>query len=141
MAPLSPPLLLPVSEEGEGVVPLRYMNQPEKGRNSEHKTYVGVEDDEMEEEKGTVVPVILNCSDWARMAFPVGFFWTKLIWKPLPVGQPVAGPSTVVEPEEVRTFSFNMMLTFGVFCCRERNTSRRTMQVMDKRNVGQAEVS
>lgn len=116
------------------------MNQLEKGRNSGRETYVGVEDDEMEEEKGTVVPVMLNCSDWARIAFPVGFRWTRLIWKPLPVGQPVAGPSTVAEPEEVRTLSFNMMLTFGVFCCREPNTSGRTMRAIGKWIVGQAAV-
>jgi len=61
MAPLSPPLLLPVSEE-EGVVPLTYTSQLGKGGNPGHETYVGVEDDEMEE-KGTVVPVMLNCSD------------------------------------------------------------------------------
>ena len=74
------------------------------------------------------------------MALPVVVCWTKLIWKPLPVGQPVAGPSTVAEPEEVRILSFNTVLKFGVFCCRERNTSGRTMRAMGKQNVGQAEV-
>lgn len=66
-----------------------------------------------EEEKGTVVPVILNCWDWARMATPVGFCWTMLIWKPLPVGQPVEGPFTVVEPSEVETFCFKRTLILG----------------------------
>lgn len=62
------------------------------------------------EEKGVVVPVMLNCWDWARMFIPVGFSWTKLIWKPSPVGQPLAGPSTVAEPPEEGTFSFKVVL-------------------------------
>ena len=32
-----------------------------------------VDDDTMEEVKGVVVPLILNCWDWARMLNPVGF--------------------------------------------------------------------
>jgi len=75
-----------------------------------------VDDDTTEEEKGVVVPVMLNCWDWARMLTPVGFSWTKLIWKPLPVGQPLEGPSTVVEPPEEGTFSFKVALKFGVDC-------------------------
>lgn len=120
-----------------------------------HNTYVGVGEgvsemvgdpdetdenfDEMEEAKETVLPVILNWGDWARMATPVGFCWTKLIWKPLPIGQPLAGPSTLVEPAEVRTLLFKMTLMFGVFCCRGRSAGGRTMQ-MSKWNVDQAEV-
>ena len=92
------------------------MGQPEGGGNPGEKTYV--EDvDEMSEVKGVVVPVMLNCWDWTRMATPVGFCWTKLIWKPLPVGQPTAGPSTVVEPPSVGTLAFKMTLMFGVVCC------------------------
>jgi len=75
-------------------------------------------DDDTTEEKGVVVPVMLNCWDWARILTPVGFSWTKLIWKPLPVGQPLDGPSTVVEPPEEGTFSFKVALKFGVDCCR-----------------------
>jgi len=71
-------------------------------------------DEETEELKGVVVPVMLNCWDWARMPTPVGFCWIKLIWKPLPVGQPLAGPSTVVEPLEVVTSCFKTTLMFGV---------------------------
>lgn len=76
-----------------------------------------LEDPEELEEKGVVVPVMLNCWDWARMATPVGFCWTKLIWNPLPVGQPLEGPSTSMDPAEVRTFSFKGVLMFGVTCC------------------------
>ena len=73
-------------------------------------------DDRMEEVKGVVVPVMLNCWDWARMLTPVGFCWTKLIWKVFPVGQPLAGPSTVVEPPAELTFSLKGTLRFGVTC-------------------------
>ena len=52
----------------------------------------------------------------------MGFSWTKLIWKPLPVGQPLEGPSTVVEPPEEGTFSFKVALKFGVVCYGERRT-------------------
>jgi len=45
------------------------------------------------------------------MAAPV--CWTKLIWKPLPVGQPEEGPFTVVVLEEVETSCFKTMLTLG----------------------------
>lgn len=72
MRPIAPPLfppLLPVPEE-EGEVPLRYTSQPERGGNLEHKTYVEVEE-ETEEEKAVVVPVMLNCWDWERMLIPV----------------------------------------------------------------------
>lgn len=78
------------------------------------------EDPEEVEEKGVVVPVMLNCWDWARMPGPVGFCWTKLIWNPTPVGQPVEGPSTVVVFSEVRTFSFKTTLTLGFDCCRNQ---------------------
>jgi len=56
---------------------------------------------------------------------PVGFSWTKLIWKPLPVGQPLEGPSTVVEPPEEGTFSFSLTLRFGVVCCRGKKVGKR----------------
>lgn len=39
-------------------------------------------EEEPEEEKAVVEPVMLNCWDCARMATPVGFCWIKLIWKP-----------------------------------------------------------
>ena len=55
------------------------------------------------------------------MATPVGFCWTKLIWKPEPVGQPEEGASTVAEPAEVRTSFFRTTLTFGVTAYREQN--------------------
>jgi len=71
------------------------------------------EEEETEEEKAVVLPVILNCRDWARMETPVAWSWIKLIWKPLPVGQPDAGGLTVVDPSEVRTFCFKTMLVFG----------------------------
>ena len=105
------------------------MGQPERVGNLGRKTYVEVE------EKGVVVPVMLNCEDWTRMVAPVAPGWTKLIWKPLPVGQPTAGPSTVVELSAVRTPFFKMTLMGGVDCY-----SGRTMRTMGKRNVGQAEV-
>lgn len=111
-------------------MPLRYMGQPERGRNLGHKTYVEV--DEREEEKEVEVPLMLNCWDWVRMLTPVPLGWTKLIWKPLPVGQPTAGPSTVVELSAVRTPFFKMMLMGGVDCYRERTVG--------KRNSGQAKV-
>jgi len=97
--PIAPPLFpLPVPvEEEPGEVP------------------VDVEED-TEEEKGVVVPVMLNCCDWARILTPVGFSWIKLIWKPLPVGQPLDGPSTEVVPLEEGTFSFRVTLRFGVDC-------------------------
>jgi hypothetical protein len=70
--------------------------------------------DKEEEENGFVVPLMLNCWDWARMALPVvPFSWMMLIVKPLPVGQPAGGPSTVVEPGAVLTFRFKMTLMFG----------------------------
>jgi len=65
------------------------------------------------EEEGFEVPVMLNCLDCARMATPVGLFWTRLIWKPLPVGQPEEGAVTEVDPEEVRTSCFKTVLVFG----------------------------
>jgi len=71
------------------------------------------EREEMEEEEGVGLPVMLNCWDWARMATPVGFCWTKLIWKPWPVGQPDEGAFTVAEPGEVETSCFKTMLVFG----------------------------
>lgn len=55
------------------------------------------------------------------MLTPVGFNWMKLIWNPLPVGQPEEGPSTVVESLEVRTFSFKVVLMVGYDCYRERS--------------------
>jgi len=70
-------------------------------------------EDEETEEEGVEVPVMLNCWDCARMATPVGLFWTRLIWKPLPVGQPEEGAVTEVDPEEVRTFCFKTALVFG----------------------------
>jgi len=79
----------------------------------------------MEEEKGVVVPLMLNCWDWARMLTPVGFTWIKLIWKPLPVGQPLEGPSTVVDPPDEETFSFKVTLRFGVVCYGKRRTGKR----------------
>lgn len=71
------------------------------------------EEDETEEEKDVEEPVMLNCWDWARMATPVGFCWNKLIWNPLPVGQPEEGAFTVAEPEEVVTSCCKTMLMFG----------------------------
>lgn len=91
---------------------LNDMGQSERFLESKKSSYVeDREKDEREEDDG--VPVMLNCWDWARMATPVGFGWTKLIWKPWPVGQPEEGAFTVVEPEEVVTPSFKEMLTFG----------------------------
>ena len=52
----------------------------------------------------------------------MGFCWTKLIWKPWPVGQPLEGPSTLDEPLEVRTPVFKTTLRGGFDCCRERST-------------------
>jgi hypothetical protein len=78
------------------------------------------EDDDKEEENEVVVPVMLNCWDWARMAAVSSL--TKLIVKPLPIGQPAAGPFTVVEPREVLTFPFKTELMFGNTCCEERST-------------------
>ena len=60
-----------------------------------------------------MLPVMLNCWDWARMAVPVVVTWIRLIWKPWPVGQPEEGASTVTEPLEVRTFCCKTSLTFG----------------------------
>ena len=89
-------------------------------------------DDDTTEEKGVVVPVMLNCWDWARIFVPVGFSWTKLIWKPWPVGQPLEGPSTEVEFSEVRTFSFKEMLMFGVDCCGECSGTAQIVRTVGK---------
>ena len=82
-----------------------------------------------------MVPVMLNCWDWARIFTPVGFCWTKLIWKPWPVGQPLEGASTEVESLDVVTFCFRTTLTFGVDCCStqtERTMSKREHQFEKK---------
>jgi len=65
------------------------------------------------EEKGVVVPLMVNCGDWARMAVPLELIWTTLTWKPLPVGQPEAGPLTMVEPSAVETLFFRRTFTLG----------------------------
>jgi hypothetical protein len=83
------------------------------------------EEEETEEEKAVVLPVILNCRDWARMATPVACSWIKLIWKPLPVGQPDVGGLTVVDPSEVRTFCFKTTLVFGYDAWERKLTPRR----------------
>lgn len=75
--------------------------------------FVEEREEEPEEEKPVVVPVMLNCWDCARMATPVVVFWIRLIWKPLPVGQPEEGAFTVAEPSAVETSSFKTILTFG----------------------------
>ena len=102
------------------------------------KTYVEEGDDE---EKGVVVPLMVNCGDWARIPTPLAVCWTKLIWKPWPVGQPLEGPSTVVEPLEVSTPCFKVMLTLGFFCCKERTVSecgfRLCRNAMETNHVGQ----
>ena len=55
MAPLCPVVLFPVEEEG-GVVPLKYVGQTE-----ESKFGTGTYVDDTVDEKGDVVPVMLNC--------------------------------------------------------------------------------
>ena len=72
-----------------------------------------VPEDRKVEEKATVVPLMSNCWDWARMAPPR----TTLIWNPMPVGQPEGGASTMVELSAVTTFSFRVMLTLGYDPC------------------------
>jgi len=73
-------------------------------------------EDEDEREGGVGVPVMLNCWDWARMLTPVGLFWTRLIWKPLPVGQPVEGLFTAAASPAERTFWLKTTLMFGYVC-------------------------
>jgi hypothetical protein len=74
----------------------------------EQNSYVEEREKDETEEDG--MPVMLNCLDWPRMPTPVMFVWSKLIWKPWPVGQ----------PEVVATPCFKSMLTFGYTTWREQ---------------------
>ena len=106
MAPFLPVL---VGEE-----PLRCMGQSDVGSGLGQGTYVEVPEGLTEEEvNGTVVPLMLNCCDWARIWVPLEFIWTMLSWKPGPVGQPEEGPFNVVDPSEVVTFCFTTILIGG----------------------------
>jgi hypothetical protein len=86
----------------------------------EQNSYVEEREKDETEEEDDGVPVMLNCFDWVRMPTPVGFVWSKLIWKPWPVGQPEEGAFTVAEPEVVVTPCFITMLTFGYTTWREQ---------------------
>ena len=120
MRPTSPFLPLPVEVE-LGELPLGYARQLGGNSDSENKTHVEVpEGRPEEEEKAVVVPLMENCGDWARMAVPLEVIWTTLTWKPLPVGQPEAGPLTMVEPSAVETLFFRMTFTLGEMFYRDR---------------------
>lgn len=111
---------LPVEVE-LGELPLSYAGQLGGNSDSERKTHVEVPEGFPEvEEKGVVVPLMVNCGDWARMAVPLELIWTTLTWKPLPVGQPEAGPLTMVEPSAVETLFFRRTFTLGEMFYRDR---------------------
>jgi len=132
--PLEPFPLIPVPV-GEGEVPLRWMGQLGSS-NLHHKTHVEVWEgvDKTEEELPVGSSLMLNSPEWVRTSIPVGPGRTKLIWKPLPMGQPVEGLGTRVELSAVWTFSFKMTLKFGDICCREQRTSSQMVGI-----VGQCE--